>query len=201
MLAKCGEAIVIHDTTVDRTTNGEGKVAELDYAQICQLDAGSWFDSAYAGEKIPTFLEVIQCLGELGLGANVEIKPSQGQDKPTALKVLEMIHAHWPSHLPAPLVSSFSLESLKVVREKDDNVFMGMLLDEWRDDWANTADALDCATVHVNQKALTPKGVQAIQQTGRLCLSYVVNEQALKNKLMGWGVDAVFTDDPSQVKP
>src|SRR5699024_7283151 len=58
-MTKDGELIVIHDTTVDRTTNGTGNVGDLTFEEIKQLDAGSWFSDEYAGEKIPTFEEIL----------------------------------------------------------------------------------------------------------------------------------------------
>lgn len=59
-----GHLVCIHDSTVDRTTNGAGKVAELGLAQIRELDAGSWFDPKFAGEKVPTVEEVLQLVAE-----------------------------------------------------------------------------------------------------------------------------------------
>ncbi len=56
--------VCIHDSTVDRTTNGNGKVAELTLAQTRELDAGSWFDPKFAGEKVPTVDEVLQLVAE-----------------------------------------------------------------------------------------------------------------------------------------
>ncbi|MCB9924882.1 MAG: hypothetical protein H6822_22065 [Planctomycetaceae bacterium] len=56
--------VCIHDSTVDRTTSGTGKVSELTLAQIRELDAGSWFDPKFAGEKVPTVDEVLQLIAE-----------------------------------------------------------------------------------------------------------------------------------------
>ena len=61
---KDGHLVCIHDSTVDRTTNGKGRVSELTLAQIRKLDAGSWFDSRFAGERIPTMDEVFALIAE-----------------------------------------------------------------------------------------------------------------------------------------
>ncbi len=61
---KDGELVCIHDDTVDRTTNGTGHVAEMTLAEVRELDAGSWFDSKFAGEKVPTIEEVLKLVAE-----------------------------------------------------------------------------------------------------------------------------------------
>jgi glycerophosphoryl diester phosphodiesterase len=64
---KDGQLVCIHDDTVDRTTNGTGKIAELTLEEIRRLDAGSWFDSEFAGEKVPTIEEVLKLVAEYQL--------------------------------------------------------------------------------------------------------------------------------------
>ena len=73
MLTADNQLIVIHDDTVDRTTNGHGKVAEMPLAALRDLDAGSYFGEAYRGEKLPTLAEVYEALGGK-LRINVELK-------------------------------------------------------------------------------------------------------------------------------
>ena len=69
-----GTLVVIHDDSVDRTTSGSGNLGTLNRADLDRLDAGAWFHARFAGERLPTLDETIEVLGELGLGANVEIK-------------------------------------------------------------------------------------------------------------------------------
>ena len=69
-----GELVCIHDYTVDRTSNGTGKVADMTLEQLKALDFGSWKSSAYAGTKIPTFAEFLVCCRNLGLHAYIELK-------------------------------------------------------------------------------------------------------------------------------
>ena len=65
--------VILHDTTIDRTSNGTGNIADLDYADIENLDFGSWFSPAYAGTKIPTLDEFLQCCRKIGLNARLDI--------------------------------------------------------------------------------------------------------------------------------
>src|SRR5690606_3020467 len=69
-----GTPVVIHDVTLDRTTNGKGPLGEMTAADLAGLDAGSWFGAQFAGERLSTLPDVLTALGELGLNVNVEIK-------------------------------------------------------------------------------------------------------------------------------
>lgn len=74
VLTADGEIVVMHDLSVDRTTNGHGIVADMPLAAIRALDAGAWFDSAFTGEPVPTLTEALALAAELDLGLEVEIK-------------------------------------------------------------------------------------------------------------------------------
>jgi glycerophosphoryl diester phosphodiesterase len=104
-------AILHHDDTLKRTAGRNAAAATLDYAEIAELDAGAWFGNAFHGERVPTLSDSIALLGELGLGANIEIKPAPGHEAETARIALELVKKEWPSNLPAPLISSFKVES------------------------------------------------------------------------------------------
>lgn len=195
MLSKDHEAVVIHDDTLERTTNGSGNVSDHTCVALKKLDAGSWFSPEFANEKIPTFLEVIQLLNELQLCANVEIKPLPGKEKITAEKTLSIIQAHWPRTLPAPLISSFSRIALETVRNLSSDSLLGFLMDEWLPDWQIVCDQLQCVSVHVDQKILTPDLARQIKATQRLLLAYTVNALDRAKALFSAGVDAIFCDD------
>lgn len=199
MLTHDGMPILIHDTTLNRTSNGQGAVANCTYSDIIRFDVGSHFSADYKGEVIPTLKEAIACLGELNLAANIEIKPSPGQDAVTAVKVIETLVAYWPVHLPTPLISSFSQQSMQTVFDMQTNYLLGYLADPLPIHWQQRADQLQCCTVHVNYCQLTPELVSEIKQTGRAVLAYTVNSVELAKKLFSWGVDSVFSDEPLDV--
>lgn len=75
---KDGKAVLLHNSTVDKTSNGSGSISEMTLEEVRQLDFGSWKDEKYAGEKIPTFQEFVDLCLQLGLHPYIEIK-----DKPT----------------------------------------------------------------------------------------------------------------------
>jgi len=185
MLAACGEAIVIHDEKINRTTDGRGNVAELTFDEIKQFDAGSWFGKEFSGEHIPRFVDVIDCLAELNLHANVEIKPSKGKDVDTAEKIIEIIQNFWPKNLPQPLVSSFSAESMGKVFDSKLDVPLGVLFARWQKDWLARAKALNATTVHVKENLLTPQRVSEIKRENYFLLSYTVNYAERARELFG----------------
>ncbi|MDF2866655.1 MAG: glycerophosphodiester phosphodiesterase [Gammaproteobacteria bacterium] len=196
MLTACGEAIVFHDPLLRRTTNGKGRVARKTYAELSKLDAGTWFNSEFVNEPIPTLQQTIQCLAQLGLQANIEIKPTRGTDIATAQKTLEIIHEYWPQQLAKPLISSFSQLSLATVYALDSSLPLAMLYNKLPRDWKKTAEAFNCVSINLNQKYVTLAQITQIKQTGRLVLAYTVNDSQRAELLLDWGVDAVFTDYP-----
>lgn len=199
MLTSCGEAILMHDTRLDRTTDGRGEVGKTPYSLIATLDAGAWFSEEFKGEPVPRFIDFIHCLKECQLGANIEIKPYPGKEKETARTVVEILHKHWPSILPPPLVSSFSLESMRVARQLDAQLLLGLLTYRWPRNWAALAKELNCFSVHAHYSRLNPKRVNLIKEAGYAALAYTVNEEERARRLFAMGVDAVFSDYPDKI--
>jgi glycerophosphoryl diester phosphodiesterase len=199
MLTRDEHAIIIHDTTLDRTTNGHDNVANTDYLDIAKLDAGSWFDKQFAGEKVPTFVELLDCLQDLNLHINVEIKPTLGKDIITAQKTLTLLKQHWSSKNSVPLLSGASLKSLQAVREQDNSIALGWITDKWRKDWQTILKDLDCISLHINHEALNAARVAAVKQAGYLLLAYTVNDIKQAKILFDWGVDAIFTNFPDRM--
>lgn len=107
-----GHVVVMHDATVDRTTNGTGAIADLTLAQLKALDAGSWFGPAFAGEPVPTLAEVVELVGSR-LALNVEIKSSA--DPESARKVVAVLRDG--GVLDQSTISSFGLQALLQTRK------------------------------------------------------------------------------------
>lgn len=194
MLSADNEIVVIHDETLDRTTNGKGLVIDYPYSYLKTFDAGSWFDPVFSNQHIPTFIEVIHLLNELNLSANVEIKAQIGKEEFTVKKVLDILHTHWKNNENQVLISSFSLIILNLVRQYSKESALGFLMDEWDDQWEVVCDRLHCATVNVNHCILNPENIALIKQSQRLLLAYTVNDPFKAKELFSWGVDAVFSD-------
>jgi glycerophosphoryl diester phosphodiesterase len=194
MLAACGEAVVIHDDTLERTTNGSGRVCDYPYSVLRTLDAGSWFAPEFSQEKIPTFKEVIELVKREKLYANVEIKSQPGQEEQAVKKILADIAQFWPQERP-PLISSFSMLILKYVRQYAPDALLAILIDDWFSAWDELAEEYGCASLDINHQIVDAERVQAIKNTGKFVLCYTVNTPERARTLFSWGVDAVFTDN------
>jgi glycerophosphoryl diester phosphodiesterase len=195
-LAACGEVVIFHDETLDRTTNGLGRVIDYPYAELKKLDAGSWFNPLFMHEAIPTLKATMEFLGRYQMAANVEIKAEPGHEIATAARVMEILDIHLQQKKIPLLISSFSLAVLREVRKYSQDYCLGFLMHEWTPEWQSLCHELNCVSVDINQAILTPERTREIQSTGRLVLSYTVNEIERARELFSWGVDAVYSDYP-----
>lgn len=196
MLTADQQVVVIHDETVNRTTNGKGKVSDYTYEKLRKLDAGGWFSKEFAGEKIPLLSEVIAWMRAQQMCANIEIKSTLKNADVTAEKVLQAIDQSWSAGMPAPLISSFSLDILRAVRRLDSHCQIGLLLDQWQPKWQIDADKLQVVSVHTNAKVMTAKRAAEIHATQRLVFCYTVNTAGSAKKMYDFGVDALYSDRP-----
>lgn len=199
MLASCSTPIIFHDETLERTTNGAGYVGDYPYAYLRTLDAGSWFAPAYSCERIPSLEQVAQFLFHSNLNANVEIKPLPGQDEATVINAIKVLEPYFPQLKERILFSSFSLQSLKTLREQMPDCTLGLLIHEWDFDWETVALSLDCASIHIYEDILTQDIADKIKRMGKALLCYTVNDTDRAEELYSWGVDAVFSDCPDKI--
>ncbi|MBI2785611.1 MAG: glycerophosphodiester phosphodiesterase [Legionella longbeachae] len=196
MCSADGEPFVFHDDRLKRTTNGCGELGLVESTYLQSLDAGSWFSREFKGVHIPHFKEALQWLSFADIQANVEIKPYPGAEEQTAVAVLSHIHRYWPQGKDLPLVSSFSWDALMLCRTIAPEMPLGLLLDKWDEEWLQKAKQLECYSIHFNRKVLSEDRVKAIKAENYVLCAYTVNRKRLANKLLGWGVDAVFSDYP-----
>lgn len=193
-LTRDGQIILMHDDDLKRTTDGTGLVAETDWKDIRGLDAGSWFGEAFKGERIPTLSEVIAVLAELGLGANVEIKPCPGREEHTGKAVAALLAAEWPASLPTPLISSFREKSLEVALGVAPHIPRALLFSRIPSYWRDRARQYGCVAIHSNEKHFREDLVADLHRAGLAARVYTVNERARAETLFNQGVDGVLTD-------
>lgn len=195
-LSADGRVILLHDDTVDRTTNGHGEAADLSFADLQKLDAGAWFGAAFRGERVPGLTETIALLGELNLGAIVELKPAPGQEVATAWAVTALLSERWPSHLPPPILSSFAPAALAAAGEAAPDVRRALLVDAVPADWPRRLAALGASMLHADHRRLDRVIVADLQRAGVPVMAYTVNDGARAAELMSWGVTGCFSDCP-----
>ena len=194
MLAGDGTPVLIHDETLERTTNGRGAVAETPYSVLARLNAGN-------GERIPTFEQAARLCRELGLWANVEIKPAKGHERGTGEAVAKMASELWRGAEAQPLLSSFSSEALACAREAAPALARGLLVSRIPPDWASRMRELECVALHCNYKHLEQATAAQVRAAGYGLLVYTVNEPAGARRLFAWGIDCVVTDALDRIGP
>lgn len=200
-LTKDRVPILIHDETLDRTSNGRGPVRDLPLDSIKLVDAGcpAVFGDRFKRERIPTLAEALELMLRLGMGFNLEVKPCQGRERETTIAALAVLREHWPATAPVPIISSFKTPCLEAARDVAPELPRGYLAERLEADWLDAAKRLDCATIHPGHRPLTRMQVQLAKQHGYPVLVWTVNDAARAIELMGWGVDSLISDVPGAI--
>ncbi len=193
MLSADGTPWVIHDETLERTTSGAGQVCASSDAVLRSLDAGGYQHRSYAGEPLPTFEALAALCRELGIQANVEIKPATGFEAITGEVVTRKILEFWQGS-PLPLVSSFSEVALVAARRVSPELPLGFLWDMPPADWLSRVDAVGAYSLHCSAKGADESVVSAAKANGIPVLCWTVNDRALAESLLGRGVTSVICD-------
>jgi glycerophosphoryl diester phosphodiesterase len=194
MLAGDGTPVVIHDETVDRTTDGKGEVSKMGFAELSGF-------SINKTEKIPRYEDAVRLCRELGLWANVEIKPAAGHERATGEAVARMTRGLWQGAPLGPLLSSFSVEALEAAQAAAPELPRGYLVGKVPPDWRETMKRLGCVALHCNFKALNGKMAADIHEAGYAILLWTVNDPAEARRLLAIGANCLVTDALDRIGP
>lgn len=195
-LSRDGVLFLLHDATLERTTNGRGTAGERTMGELAQLDAGSWHSRAYAGEAIPTLEALARwCLANHHC-LNVEIKPTPGEEEATGRAVGELLQRIWPGHAVPPLLTSFQPAALHGARATAPQLPRGLLVDKLAADGADLQTALDlgCQAMVLNHALWDAALVGRVHGAGLRALSYTVNDDWAAQRLIALGTDGIITD-------
>ena len=198
-LSADGRCIVFHDENLERTTDGQGPVDRASYAAIRRLDAGAWFAPGFAGQRVPTLAEVLALLCELGLHADIEIKPCDGREIETAEAVMAETLAAWPRDRPPPLITSVRPACLEVAREAAPDWPRGLICFRFPGDWQSRLAALGCTVFVCNHVRLTRRRVEAVSGAGYPIMAFTVNSPRRAMTLLRWGVASIISDAPERI--
>lgn len=201
--SKDGELVLIHDTTVDRTTDGTGKVGDLTLEQLRSLDAGSWKGEQFAGEPIPTFEEILDHYhGKIGI--LIELKAPElypGIEEQVAAALIER-NLHKPQNEKI-IIQSFNFESIKKMDQLLPKVPIGVLTSNRAD---TTLEALQEFSTYADwfnpsYGIVTEELVNQVHSLGMQIGSWTVRSQEAADFLFEMGVDAIISDYPDYVDP
>ncbi len=197
-MTKDRQLVVIHDDSLDRTTNGRGKVGDFTLAQLKNLDAGAWFDPCFSKEKIPTLDEVMDIAGK-DMMINIEIKSSafekDSPDDAVEKQVVDLVLRK--DALRRVIISSFEPGILKSISLMDKKPPISFLSDRPLDhNQAELCKELDVCSWNTNYKLIRKKDVEKMHALGFKVFAYTVNFLKKYKKLIAMGVDGIFTDNP-----
>lgn len=191
-----GQVVVIHDQTVDRTTDGSGKVRELTLAEIRKLDAGSHFDVAFRGEPVPTLEEVLKAIGQLTY-VNIELTNYASMTDKLPEKTAALVKRLKLTR--RVMFSSFNPIALRKVQHLLPDTPIGLLAMPGGRGWLARGWLgrllVHYQTLNPEKGDVTERLVEQMQRMGRGVLAYTVNEEADMRRLVEIGVDGIFTDD------
>ena len=194
MLSRDGVPMLVHDETLERTTNGRGRVAAMSAAELGALDAGARHHPAYAGEPLPTLAAALALCDELKLAVNLEIKPSEGQEALTGSTVAALAAVCAPR--AGLILSSFSAAALAAAAEMAPELPRALLLETIPADWAMHLQQQGCIALHADAQRLDHDRVRAVVAAGVPLACYTVNQRSQADALFALGVSAVFSDRP-----
>jgi glycerophosphoryl diester phosphodiesterase len=201
MLAGDGTPVLIHDSTLKRTTGGRGDVSASTYDELARLDAGARHGARWRGERIPRFEDAVRLCQELGTWANVEIKPAPGHEWRTGTAVARLAAELWRVAGQPPILSSFSTVALAAARQAAPHLPRGLLLGRAPAHWRELLRDQECVALHANFRVLRPRLVREIHDAGCAVLAWTVNDRRTAKKLIGWGVDCLVTDRLDRIAP
>lgn len=195
-----GEAFLLHDDTLERTTDGAGSPAGQDWGALSRLDAGRWHSPPFAAEPLPRFAQVAAFCRANGCALNVEIKPCPGQEARTGAAVAREAARLWAGALP-PLLSSFKPEALAAARDAEPALPRALLLDELWDGWPEVAESLGVVAVVTNWRLMDRALIERLHGRGRRALVYTVNDADTAGRLVADGIDGIITDAVDRLGP
>lgn len=192
-----GHVIVIHDATVDRTTNGSGKVSSFTLEEIRRLDAGAWFDPKFAGTQVPLLEEVFETLGREKL-INIELTNYSTPRDGLVEKVCGLIRKH--NNQDQIIFSSFFASNLKIAARIMPEVPRGLLaMPGLLGMWSRSFGFMfgDYQALHPHISNTSREQVQRVHRLKRRVHVWTANSPEEITRLRDWGVDGIFTDDPA----
>ena len=201
-LSADGVPFLLHDATLERTSDGHGIAGEQTWAALSRLDAGAWHSRRYAGEPLASLESLIRfCLAN-GYALNIEIKPTPGQERLTGDVVARQAALLWTaSELPPPLLTSFAPDALRAARVAEPQLPRGLLLDTLPEGWLDLALELGCVAVVCNHALWDAATVARVHAAGLRALSYTVNDEWAAERLTTLGTDGIITDRVDRFNP
>lgn len=195
--SKDGVPFILHDSTVDRTTDGTGAIRNLTAAQLKQLDAGSWFAPMYTGTRMPTLAEQLADLRVRGGNMLLEIKGAHTRDE--VAEIVRVIRAE--NMTQRVFVQSFEVDALRYTAELAPDLPLGLLRSALDADPVAISKELGLTSYNPNAGALLgrPGVVADLHEAGIAVMAWTVDSANQWQQLERIGTDAIITNRPAEL--
>lgn len=189
------QPVLMHDATVDRTTNGHGRLADLTLAEVAALDAGAWFDPEFAGTPVPRFSEFLDVLAESGHRAIVELKGVW--DAPAVAALVADVANRGLERSIA--VASFDARTLALAGTTSSVLSRLVILRHLPADIVRAVQETGVRGIIVDRRAVLerPETVDELHAAGIRVVVYTLNSDKQWDEVTALGVDGIVTDDPA----
>ncbi len=194
-LSRDARFVAIHDATVNRTTNGQGTVHDMTLADLRRLDAGSWFGSEFAGERIPTLEEILEFAKKHDIVFYLEMKPSGSWGGEHAL----ISALRESGEIARTVVISFDPVILEGVRKIEPTVMSGLLYEGQINDPLDKALEIGARQIVVRGDLVTPRLLKEARERDLQVVCWTVNHPAHMRLLADAGVDGIMSDYPDRL--
>jgi len=197
MLSRDGIPVVIHDHSLERTTDGHGLVSDHDLSDLLQLDAGQWFSDQCEGEKIPVLREVLEGITP-NILINIELKNYHAPHDALTETVIKLVDEldRWDSIL----FSSFLPINLRLIRKRKPEAKIALLCPSGIEGWFFRSSIylrLSPEIIHPAERNVDSKFIEREHSRGRRVHVWTVNDKVRARELFINGVDGIFTDEPA----
>ena len=192
-----GTPVILHDSTLDRTTNRSGSMYRITRDDLKEIDAGAWFSPEHAGEPIPTLAQVVEFLNETGLNCNIELKANEAGAASSLTLVNNTLRDVEKLDPGCEIIlSSFSPLLLAEAHRRAPNYAIGVLFEQAtiRRDWRSVLELCGASYIHLEDHALATQQISLARSAGFEVNVWTVNSRARANELLHAGVSGIFTD-------
>ncbi|HAS6361269.1 TPA: glycerophosphoryl diester phosphodiesterase [Vibrio vulnificus] len=185
--------VICHDHTIDRCSNGKGRVDAYSLKELQAFDFGGWFDEAFAGEQIMTLESLLNLAAEYDLGLNIEVKVDNHDVGKVALNLKNLLDKS-PLTADKILLSSFSHDIILQLHQHCPGYKLGVLSERLSQRDRQVLKEVNAFSCNLNYRWITEKHIRDLKTGGYQIWCYTVN-QADKFRYLD-KVDAIFSDYP-----
>ncbi|MUT65309.1 glycerophosphodiester phosphodiesterase [Paenibacillus sp. NEAU-GSW1] len=196
-MTKDGTLVLIHDEKLTRTAGLDALVASVDYSEVKQLDAGSWFGSEFAGERVPTLEQLLELVKDTNTIVNIELKNGFVQYPQLEAKVIESVRRYQMTE--RVILSSFNHYSLAEANRLAPEIATGILYMEGLYEPWKYAQSIGASALHAPYYAVLPDWVASAKAEGVIYNPFTVNDPNEMKRLIDAGVAGIITDYPDRL--